>query len=330
MRRLWFAMVALIALPAAGLALPASVAAASACTIVGTSGPDRLVGTAGDDVICGLGGDDRISGLAGDDIVRGGPGNDVIAGGGGNDRLFGNAGGDRLAGGGGDDVLRGGGGNDRLYGGAGSDVIRGDGGSDWLHGGTGRDVFYVDAEDRYGPGGLQGTDTVRGGGPAGRGDGTPPDTTITGGPQGQTRATGATFVLSASENQVTFECSLDGAPFGPCNQSVSYSGLAAGRHTFRARAVDGAGNTDPTPASRTWTVLPPPGSWAEPAGDQGPGRRTSPRSWSATTGPGRSSSVSRPPTSRSSAGAFLSISALTPTRTPRPAARTGTAKGSST
>src|SRR5262249_51278269 len=35
---------------------------------------------------------------------------------------------------------------------------------------------------------------------------------------------------------------------------ASYNGLAEGLHTFRVRATDSAGNTDPTPAERSWTV----------------------------------------------------------------------------
>jgi hypothetical protein len=34
---------------------------------------------------------------------------------------------------------------------------------------------------------------------------------------------------------------------------ANYTNLSAGGHTFQVRATDPAGNTDPTPASRTWT-----------------------------------------------------------------------------
>ena len=39
-----------------------------------------------------------------------------------------------------------------------------------------------------------------------------------------------------------------------CSSPQPYSSLADGAHTFEVRATDAAGNTDPTPASRTFTV----------------------------------------------------------------------------
>jgi hypothetical protein len=85
-------------------------------------------------------------------------------------------------------------------------------------------------------------------------DTTPPETTITnhdvGGPSS---STSATFEFAANES-ATFECSLDTAPFAPCSSPASYTGLADGSHTFRVRAIDAAGNTDPTPAEQSWTV----------------------------------------------------------------------------
>ncbi len=50
----------------------------TSCTIVGTSGPDRISGTAENDVICGLGGDDVLSGGAGNDRLFAGDGADTI------------------------------------------------------------------------------------------------------------------------------------------------------------------------------------------------------------------------------------------------------------
>lgn len=87
-----------------------------------------------------------------------------------------------------------------------------------------------------------------------RPDTTAPNTTITSGPSGFVRNTSATFGFSSSEAGSTFQCSLDGAAFAGCSSPKSYSGLANKRHTFKVRATDQAGNIDPTPATRTWTV----------------------------------------------------------------------------
>lgn len=64
------------------------------CTVVGTSGPDRLVGSSRRDVVCGLGGDDVLVGRGGRDVLVGGPGNDYLLPGPGRDRVLGGAGND--------------------------------------------------------------------------------------------------------------------------------------------------------------------------------------------------------------------------------------------
>ena len=88
-------------------------------------------------------------------------------------------------------------------------------------------------------------------------DTTPPETTITAGPTGSTSTTSATFAFS-SEPGATFQCALDGAAFAPCTSPTSYQGLAAADHQFAVRATDAAGNVDASPATRAWTITPPP------------------------------------------------------------------------
>jgi hypothetical protein len=85
-------------------------------------------------------------------------------------------------------------------------------------------------------------------------DTSPPETTIGSGPAGTVNSTSATFSFSSSEPSSTFECSVDGAPFELCASPKSYSGLTDGVHTFDVRATDAAGNTDPTPERRIWSV----------------------------------------------------------------------------
>jgi large repetitive protein len=83
-------------------------------------------------------------------------------------------------------------------------------------------------------------------------DATAPETTISSAPKAGT-AISATFAFSASEGG-TFECRLDGAPFAVCASPKSYSPLRPGDHGFEVRAVDAAGNADPTPALHAWKI----------------------------------------------------------------------------
>lgn len=85
-------------------------------------------------------------------------------------------------------------------------------------------------------------------------DGTAPDTTLTSQPPALTNATDASFGFSSGDPNATFECQLDGGGWNACSSPEALTGLADGTHTFEVRAVDDAGNTDPTPASFTWEV----------------------------------------------------------------------------
>jgi hypothetical protein len=82
-------------------------------------------------------------------------------------------------------------------------------------------------------------------------DASPPDTTLD-----SATLTGNQLDVSFSstEQGSRFECRIDGGAFLACLSPMRYSGLAAGAHTFSARAIDLAGNVDPTPATRDFTI----------------------------------------------------------------------------
>ncbi len=96
-------------------------------------------------------------------------------------------------------------------------------------------------------------------------DNTPPDTQITGGPSGViTATTTATFTFTGTDNltptaSLQFAWRLDGGAFTAFSSTTSatFTNLAASPHTFEVKARDLAGNEDPTPASRAFTVVPP-------------------------------------------------------------------------
>ncbi len=101
-----------------------------------------------------------------------------------------------------------------------------------------------------------------------------PDTSIAAGPDdgSTTTSTTATFQFAGTDDRtaaanLTFECSLDAAPFASCTSGVTYTGLTRAPHTFAVRAKDAAGNLDQSPASRAWTIetLTPVLTWANPA-----------------------------------------------------------------
>jgi len=89
-------------------------------------------------------------------------------------------------------------------------------------------------------------------------DSVPPDTTITGGPSnnGFSNASSPVFTFTSTESGGTFECreDADAGAYTGCTSSVTMGPLQDGVHRFEVRSVDKAGNVDPTPSVRTWTL----------------------------------------------------------------------------
>lgn len=92
-------------------------------------------------------------------------------------------------------------------------------------------------------------------------DNTPPDTQIIAGPVDTISEPTATFSFTGTDNLsatagLTFAWRLDGGPFTSfaAATSATLAELGAGSHTFEVKARDQAGNEDPSPARRTFTV----------------------------------------------------------------------------
>jgi hypothetical protein len=83
-------------------------------------------------------------------------------------------------------------------------------------------------------------------------DTTPPDTTLAK-PGNIVGDPDPAFKFTASEMSAAFQCSLDKAAFAACSSPDLVSVFHSGPHKFRVRAVDAAGNVDPTPALYAWT-----------------------------------------------------------------------------
>ena len=137
------------------------------------------------------------------------------------------------------------------------------GGTLSVWGGTSTISQLVTARDTAYTSGYAGLEVQGGAGTiynfrAGNIDTTAPNTTITSGPTGSVLPSAVSFGFSSSEAGSTFECSLDAAAFAACTSPKAYSTISQGPHTFSVRALDGTGNTDASPAERSFAVIKPP------------------------------------------------------------------------
>lgn len=87
-------------------------------------------------------------------------------------------------------------------------------------------------------------------------DATAPETNLTAAPASATHQANASFSFEgadATSGIAGYECRIDGAAFAACAPDHTVT-VAAGDHTFEVRAVDVAGNRDPSPALHAWRV----------------------------------------------------------------------------
>ncbi len=98
-------------------------------------------------------------------------------------------------------------------------------------------------------------------------DTTAPETVIDAGPSGIIKTDDVTFAFSSPDAGAEFECLLDEGAWSSCTSPKSHAGLRDGSHSFQVRAVDAAGNTDPTPANRAFTIDTSLPSGEDPPGD---------------------------------------------------------------
>lgn len=87
------------------------------------------------------------------------------------------------------------------------------------------------------------------------GSSAPPDTFLVDVPPSPAESGDAELTFESDRAPVTFECSLDGAPFAACTSPHALTGLSPGDHAFAVRATDEDGQTDATPASCAWRIV---------------------------------------------------------------------------
>ena len=128
-----------------------------------------------------------------------------------------------------------------------------------VNGGTSELAIATSSADPSPGGGGNGGGGAGGGGGGNNGGGskdtTPPQTKLLKGPPKKTTKTTAKFKFRSNEAGSSFQCKLDKGKFKKCRSPKTYKKLKPGRHVFKVRAIDKAGNVDPTPAKRKFTVL---------------------------------------------------------------------------
>jgi len=85
-------------------------------------------------------------------------------------------------------------------------------------------------------------------------DVTPPTVTIKKGPKAKSTSSTAKFEFTANEAGSTFQCKLDGKAFATCRSPKTYKKLKPGKHVFKVKATDAAGNVGVV-LTRKFTVL---------------------------------------------------------------------------
>lgn len=124
--------------------------------------------------------------------------------------------------------------------------------------GTSELALTTAAADPSGGGGSGGSGGSAGGGSGGGSVGTvdkvAPTTKITRAPKAKSTSTTAKFKFTSNEAGSSFECKLDKGKFKKCKSPKSYRKLKLGKHVFKVRAVDKAGNVGKA-VKRKFTVV---------------------------------------------------------------------------
>ncbi|MDQ3369355.1 MAG: LamG domain-containing protein [Myxococcota bacterium] len=81
-----------------------------------------------------------------------------------------------------------------------------------------------------------------------------PQTQLTETPPAADNSTMVRFSFTSNEDNVTFDCALDGGTYVPCVSGAMFGPLGDGSHAFSVRAHDRAGNVDASPAIYAWSV----------------------------------------------------------------------------